>query len=123
MSNTPKNPSKQSAREQLIRYIAQKNGMKLNKAQETLDIVIEGISKLLQEGNRLMFLPLGSFSVQDKPAMQGRNPKTSESIHIPAYKALRFKVSTAMKASLNPDRKPSVTVQGANKEVSKKTKK
>ncbi len=45
---------------------------------------------------------LGKFKIKERPARQGRNPHTGESIPIAAKKVLTFTSSAAMKKTLNP---------------------
>lgn len=44
---------------------------------------------------------LGTFTVKNREARQGRNPKTGEVVDIPSSKALTFKQATNMKNLLN----------------------
>ena len=45
---------------------------------------------------------LGIFNVAGRPAREGRNPRTGESIEIAASKAVRFHAGKAVKDALNP---------------------
>ena len=47
---------------------------------------------------------LGTFNVAARPARDGRNPQTGESIKIPASKAVRFHAGKTVKDALNPPR-------------------
>ncbi|HEX2047506.1 MAG TPA: HU family DNA-binding protein [Acidimicrobiales bacterium] len=44
----------------------------------------------------------GSFSVTQRPARRGRNPRTGEPVGIAASRAMRFSASTALRSALNP---------------------
>lgn len=48
-------------------------------------------------GESLQIIGLGSFTVQERPARRGRNPKTQEKIHIPAKKVAKFKPAKALR--------------------------
>ena len=49
------------------------------------------VREALQQGQSVSLSGLGSFSVQSRPARTGRNPRTGESISIPASKRIHFK--------------------------------
>lgn len=44
---------------------------------------------------------LGTFTVEDKPAHAARNPRTGETINVPAKKAPKFKISASLKDAVN----------------------
>ena len=55
---------------------------------------MEVTSDYLKSGERVSFLGFGTFSVQQKEARVGRNPKSGEKINIPAKKVLKFKAGS-----------------------------
>ena len=58
-----------------------------------LDVMHEG----LKLGKKISFIGFGTFSVVDKPARIGRNPRTGESIDVPAKRAVKFKAGSNLK--------------------------
>lgn len=58
-------------------------------------------SLLSEEEVRVTIPNLGTFTVKNREARQGRNPKTGEVVDIPSSKALTFKQATNMKNLLN----------------------
>ena len=112
-------PSSQpSARQDLIKYIA-KEGVCLNlgnqeKALKALEIVLSGITHVLQGEKPLRFLGFGTFSVKNIPARRGRNPRTGDVIEILAHKRVSFKAGKELRELMNPVEKSS------KKAVSKK---
>ena len=46
---------------------------------------------ILRQGERLTLTGLGTFSVQQKPARMGRNPRTGAPVKIPPRKAIKFR--------------------------------
>jgi DNA-binding protein HU-beta len=54
----------------------------------------------LEKGDRIQVPGFGSFSVSERAARTGRNPKTGQSIKIAASKNVRFKVGKDLKDSL-----------------------
>ena len=64
----------------------------LSKADSTkaVDGVIESIMTSLASGNEVRLVGFGTFSVADRAASTGRNPRTGEAIQIPASKQPKF---------------------------------
>lgn len=63
--------------------------------------LVEVITEALGEGESVTLPGLGSFVVQAYPARTGRNPRTGESIEIPAGERVHFKASSSLRASVN----------------------
>ncbi|MBA7640929.1 Integration host factor subunit beta [subsurface metagenome] len=60
------------------------------------DIIFE-----LAKGNRLEFRDFGVFETSTRAARVARNPKTLEQVHVPAKRAVKFKMGRLMKEKLN----------------------
>lgn len=111
MTNSPKTPTQPSAKKELIKYIAKEGPAQFlnignqEKAEKVLEVVLAGIIEVLKDEKPLRFLGFGTFSVQDRPASEGRNPRTGDIIQIPAQKKLVFKAGKNMKEALNPQPK------------------
>lgn len=60
------------------------------------------IREVLAQGQKIPLPGLGSFSVELHPARMGRNPRTGESIAIPARRRIHFKVAKGLRQLLNP---------------------
>lgn len=69
-------------------------------AEEALDAVLSSIVKGIKSGNKVQIVGFGAFEVKTRAARTGRNPKTGESMQIPASKSLGFKPSSSLKGSL-----------------------
>ena len=72
----------------LVNEIAAK--AKLNKvdAKAALDAVLESIAQALSNDDKVQLIGFGTFSVMEKEARTGINPRTKEKIEIPARKVL-----------------------------------
>jgi DNA-binding protein HU-beta len=75
----------------------------LNKASATraVEAVLDGISASLQGGEQVTLSGFGTFSVTTRAARTGRNPRTGESIAIPASKNPKFKAGKGLKDAVN----------------------
>lgn len=62
---------------------------------------IETVSKALEEGDNVQLLGFGTFEVGERAAREGRNPKTGETVKIPASKTPKFKAGKALKDRVN----------------------
>ena len=86
---------------ELIRAIANKLGITLKDAAESLDGVIGAITDGLNAGEKIQISGFGTFDIKSKEAREGVNPKTGEKISIGASKIPTFKFGKAYKDSFN----------------------
>ena len=68
---------------------------------KAVDGVIDSITNSLSNGNEVRLVGFGTFSVSHRKATTGRNPRTGESIQIPASKRPKFTVGKALKEAVN----------------------
>ncbi len=81
----------------LVDYIAKQTGLSKAKAEESLSATFEGITKALKKKESASFVGFGSFSVSNRKARNGRNPRTGAPIKIPASSVARFKPGKFLK--------------------------
>ncbi len=70
------------------------------QAASALDSFMEGVTKTLKSGNKLILVGFGTFSVAKRAARNGRNPKTGATIKIKAKKVAKFKASKDLSGKL-----------------------
>lgn len=75
----------------LTNEIAAKAGLNKVSAKAALDACLESIAQALANEDKVQLIGFGTFSVVEKPARTGLNPRTKEKIQIPARKAVKFK--------------------------------
>ena len=85
---------------ELIDAIAQKGGLTKVDAGKALDATIESISAAFKAGDTVTLVGFGSFSVKERAARTGRNPKTGAELKIPASKVPSFKAGKGLKDSV-----------------------
>jgi len=85
---------------ELANEISKKTKLSKAKAWETLNVTIESIKGSLKKGKKVSLVGFGSFSVRQRKARAGRNPKTGESIQIKARKVPAFSAGAELKNSL-----------------------
>ena len=86
---------------ELVEAIASKAGITKADATRALDATLEVITSELVAGNKVPFIGFGTFAVAKRDARTARNPRTGETIKIPARKAVVFKAGTALKNRVN----------------------
>ena len=64
------------------------------------DRLLDEIVAELVEGNRLEFRDFGVFETKIRAARDARNPRTLEQVHIPAKRAVKFKMGRIMKQTI-----------------------
>ena len=89
---------------ELIDKVAQKTTLTQAAATEAVKAVAQAVLESLVAGEPVRVSGLGTFNVAARPARDGRNPQTGESIKIPASKAVRFHAGKTVKDALNPPR-------------------
>ena len=63
--------------------------------------MLEVIASSLKQGDSVALVGFGTFSVRERAARSGRNPRTGESISIAASKLPAFKPGKALKEAVN----------------------
>jgi DNA-binding protein HU-beta len=86
---------------EMIDAIAEKAGISKREARDAYEAFVAYISETCQRGDRCAIPGLGSFSVTERKAREGRNPRTKETIAIPASKNVRFKAGKDLRDVLN----------------------
>ena len=90
-----------SPRDELIDKIVDLKGSTQKEAKEYLTAVLDSITAMLKEGKKLPLVGGGTFEVQGRKATTGRNPRTGETLNIPASKRVVFKVGSKLKEAVN----------------------
>lgn len=82
---------------ELIDSIAEKADLSKAAAGKALDAVVGTVTESLKKGEDVSIIGFGTFGISSRSARTGRNPKTGETINIPAGKAPKFKAGKALK--------------------------
>ena len=81
----------------LVTYISEITDLKKTEAEKSLNAAFRGIVTALRKGEVVTFVGFGSFTIRDRKARTGRNPKTGEVLQIKASKGVRFKPGKILK--------------------------
>ena len=85
----------------LVASVAGSSGLSKAATAKAVDSVFESITGALRGGNEVRLVGFGTFSVANRAATTGRNPRTGEPIHIPASKQPKFKAGKGLKSAVN----------------------
>ena len=86
---------------ELINAVAEKTGLSKYDAGKAVDGFVESICQALGSGDKVSLVGFGTFSVGERAARTGKNPRTGEPVEIASAKVPKFKPGKALKESLN----------------------
>ncbi len=86
---------------EFVDRVASKSGLSRREAAEAVDAFLDSITDALRGGEEVAFTGFGKFSVQDRAARQGVNPRNpTERVHIPATKVPKFSAGSQLKTAV-----------------------
>ncbi|MBP3872752.1 MAG: HU family DNA-binding protein [Lachnospiraceae bacterium] len=86
---------------ELIAAMAESAELSKKDAEAALKAFIETVSGALKKDDKVQIVGFGTFEVAKRPAREGRNPQTGESMKIKASKSPKFKAGKALKDAVN----------------------
>ena len=86
---------------ELINAVAASADCSKKYAEAIITAALDTITAALKEGDKVQLVGFGSFEVKKRAARIGRNPKTKESIEIPASVVPVFKAGKALKDAVS----------------------
>lgn len=70
-------------KDQLVRAVANTTGETISKSETIIDATLDTVVDTLASGENVKLIGFGQFTVKERAARLGRNPKTNEEVHIP----------------------------------------
>lgn len=86
---------------ELIDAVAADADISKASAARAVDSMVAAITGALKSGENVTLVGFGTFSVRERPARSGRNPRTGETIEIDASSTPVFKAGKALKDAVN----------------------
>ena len=86
---------------ELIDAVADAAGLSKAAATKAVDAFSSTVTSALKKGDQVTLVGFGTFTVRERAARTGRNPRTGASINIPASKVPGFKAGKALKDAVN----------------------
>jgi DNA-binding protein HU-beta len=100
MSETSETSDKFFKRHDLVAAVAEKTALPRTKAVSAVDAVFEAIEATLKSGQEVRLVGFGSFTISDRKAGKGRDPRTGAEIDIPSSKSVRFRAGKSLKEAV-----------------------
>lgn len=85
----------------LVTAVATASGLTKADSEKAVDGVFDAITAALKSGDEVRLVGFGSFSVAQRAASEGRNPRTGEKIQIAASKQPKFSAGKGLKDAVN----------------------
>ena len=82
---------------ELIAAVAEKTDLSKKDADAAVSAVLGAITDALKACDKIQLVCFGTFEVRNRAAKQGRNPRTGETMTVPASKVPAFKAGKALK--------------------------
>ena len=86
---------------ELIAAVAEKAEISKKDAEKAVKAFTDVVSEELVNGGKIQLVGFGTFEVSERPAREGRNPRTGETMTIAATKTPKFKPGKALKDEIN----------------------
>ena len=86
---------------ELVAAIVEKTELSKKDAEKAVKAFTEVVADELKKGEKIQLVGFGTFEVAERPAREGRNPQTGETLTIAASKTPKFKAGKALKDMLN----------------------
>ena len=86
---------------ELVAAVAEKTGLSKKDSEKAVNAAFDSITEALVAGEKVQLVGFGAFEVKERNARVGRNPKTKETIEIPASRVASFKVGKALKDAVS----------------------
>ena len=85
---------------ELIAAVAEKSGLSKKDAEKAVAAVLESVVEAVAKEDKVQLVGFGTFEVRAREERTGRNPRTKETVEIPASKAPVFKAGQAFKDAI-----------------------
>lgn len=84
----------------IVEAVAEAIGTTKASAEKAVDVMVDSIVSTLKKGGEVSIAGLGIFSAKQRKAREARNPRTGETVHVPAMKVPKFRPAKALKDSV-----------------------
>ena len=86
---------------ELIAAVAEKAEISKKDAEKAVKAFTDAVAEELAKGGKVQLVGFGNFEVSERPAREGRNPRTGETMTIAASKTPKFKPGKALKDEIS----------------------
>lgn len=85
----------------LVSAVAEQTGLNKADSANAVEAVLQAITGTLAKGGEVRLVGFGTFSVTQRKASTGRNPRTGEKMEIKASNQPKFKAGKGLKDAVN----------------------
>ncbi len=82
---------------ELISAVAEKTGISKKDSEKAINAALDAITAAVANGEKVQLIGFGTFELRERAEKQARNPRTGETMTVPACKAPAFKAGQAFK--------------------------
>ncbi len=82
---------------ELISAVAEKTGLSKKDSEKAINATLDAITAAVAGGEKVQLIGFGTFELRERAEKQARNPRTGETMTVPACKAPAFKAGQAFK--------------------------
>jgi DNA-binding protein HU-beta len=101
MTKSSKSMTKAELIDSVAKTVAKSHdGISKTAIKDVIDETFEAITKAIKKDKRFLVPGFGTFTVRERKAKMGRNPKTGEPLKIKASKTVAFKPAPSVKEKL-----------------------
>ena len=86
---------------ELAKAVAMSSDLTLRQVEVLVQTVLDSIVEALRSGEKVELRGFGSFRLKERNGRLGRNPKTGESVQVPAKRIARFRVGKELRELIN----------------------
>ncbi|MBP1737323.1 MAG: integration host factor subunit alpha [Oscillospiraceae bacterium] len=86
---------------EMINATAEKAGLSKKDTEAAINAALDVIADALAKDDKVQLVGFGAFEVKERAARIGRNPRTKESIEIPASRIPQFKPGKALRDTIS----------------------
>ena len=86
---------------ELTAAMAETSGLSKKDCEAALAAFTGAVETAMKSGDKVQMVGFGSFEVKERPARVGRNPRTGETLTIPACKMVKFRPGKMLKDALD----------------------
>lgn len=85
----------------LVTKVATVSGLTKADAERAIEATITSITDSLRGGEEVRLIGFGTFAITNRPATEGRNPRTGEPLKIPATRLPKFRAGKQLKDAVS----------------------
>lgn len=85
---------------ELVAAVAAKTAMSKKDAEKALSAVLETVAETMAAGEKVQLVGFGTFEAKERKERTAKNPRTGETVSVPATRVPAFKAGQALKTKL-----------------------